>query len=378
MNAEPVTVLVVDDTTPIRNLLRRILEEDYAVHTAPDGETALESFARHRPEIVILDVSMPGPSGLDVVRELRRRGEDEAVVIMLTATDDQTLKAQALNLGANDYLTKPFHKGELLARVGAAARQVLLMRELRAAHERTALELSRIATLQRRMLPESPPKLPGLSSEVLHRASTLASGDYFDCVPLGEDRVRCIVADVSGHGARAAFLMAVVRTLFHAAWADGLPLDVLAGRINRHLLDLRGDGDFATLFAADLDCANRLLTYVNCGHPPALLAREGEEPLLLEATMPLLGVMECDVSLGRTGLPERFGLLAYTDGLFEWRDESDGVFGLSRFLDLVKERLTLAGPFLAPLAERLDALSEGGTATRDDLTALWLTRSPHA
>jgi sigma-B regulation protein RsbU (phosphoserine phosphatase) len=379
MNAEPVTVLVVDDTTPIRNLLRRILEEDYAVHTAPDGETALSAFARNRPEIVILDVNMPGLSGLEVVSELRRRGEDEAVVIMLTASDDQALKAEALNLGANDFLTKPFHKGELLARVGAAARQVLLMRELRAAHERTALELSRIAALQRRMLPETPPRLPGgLSSEVLHRASALASGDYFDCVPLGEDRVRCIVADVSGHGARAAFLMAVVRTLFHAAWADGLALDVLAGRINRHLLDLRGDGDFATLFAADLDCANRLLTYVNCGHPPALLAREGEEPLLLEATMPLLGVMDCNASLGHAELTERFGLFAFTDGLFEWRDESGGVFGLPRFLDLVGERLTFSGPFLAPLAESLDALSKGDTAERDDLTALWLSRSPHA
>ncbi|EPR43892.1 response regulator receiver modulated serine phosphatase [Desulfovibrio sp. X2] len=374
----PVSVLVVDDTTPIRHLLKRILEEDYEVHTAPDGEAALEVFARLQPEIVLLDVNMPRLSGLDVVRELRASGAEEAVVIMLTGEDDTALKADALNLGANDFLTKPFNKGELLARVAAAARQVALMREIRQANARTAEDLRRIAALQRRMLPDGLTLLPGLAGEIFYRPSSQASGDYYDCARLPDGSVRIAVADVSGHGAKAAFFMAVVRTLFHAAAEDGLPLDAFALRVNRHLHELSAEGEFATLFAADIEPGAAAMTYVSCGHPPALLTDGGTQPTLLKATMPLLGVMDCAAELGRVGLPEHFGLLLYTDGFYEWRAPDGGMFGLDRFLSLATEQLSLAGPFLPLFYERLCGLAGTDPAEHDDLTALWLTRGPHA
>lgn len=374
MPDERVRVLVVDDTAPIRNLLERILEEDYRICTAPDGVAALEVFARERPEIMVLDVNMPRMGGLDVVRELRARGEEEVIVLMLTGHDDLSLKAEALNLGANDFLTKPFHKGELLARVAAAARQVLLMRELRRANARTAGELSRIASLQRRMLPDALRLTPGIAGEVLYRPSVMASGDFYDCAPLPDGGLRVCVADVSGHGAKAAFLMAVVRTLFHAALEDGLSPGELAVRVNRHLLHLSGEGDFATLFAADISADGTRMSYVSCGHPPALLAHADAPPTLLAPTMPLLGIMECRAESGSVGLGGGFGLLLYTDGFYEWRCPDGEMFGLERFLALALERVTLNGPFLQDFFAHLCELAQGDPSSEDDLTALWLMR----
>lgn len=374
MPDDRVKVLVVDDTAPIRNLLERILEEDYEVHSAPDGVAALEAFARLRPEIMVLDVNMPRLSGLDVVRELRGQGEEEVIVLMLTGHDDLSLKAEALNIGANDFLTKPFHKGELLARVAAAARQVMLLRELRQAHARTARELRRIAALQRRMLPTEMKLAPGLDGEVLHRPSALASGDFYDSAPLPGGGLRVCVADVSGHGAKAAFLMAVVRTLFHAALEDGLSLGDLAVRVNRHLLHLSGEGDFATLFAADISPDGSLLRYVSCGHPPALLVHGDAPPALLGPTMPVLGIMDCPAETGSVGLPGDFGLLLYTDGFYEWRSPEGEMFGLDRFLDLARGHVSLNGPFLQGFFARLCETAQGDPSREDDLTALWLMR----
>ncbi len=374
MSDERVKVLVVDDTAPIRNLLERILEDDFAVFSAPDGAAALEVFARIRPEIIVLDVNMPRLSGLEVVRELRGQGENETIVIMLTGQDDLALKAEALNLGANDFLTKPFHKGELLARVTASARQVMLMRELRRANARTARELNRIATLQRRMLPGELKLAPGLAGEVLHRPSALASGDFYDSAPLPGGGFRVCVADVSGHGAKAAFLMAVIRTLFHAALEDGLSPGELAVRVNRHLLHISGEGDFASFFAADISADGSLMHYVSCGHPPALLMHGDAPPALLGPTMPVLGIMDCRAETARVGLSGDFGLLLYTDGLYEWRGPDGEMFGLDRFLALARERGRLSGPFLQDFFSHLCVLAQGDPSGEDDLTALWLTR----
>jgi DNA-binding response OmpR family regulator len=116
------TVLVVDDEARIVQLARDYLEHaGFTVLTAADGPSALESVRRHRPDLVVLDIGLPGLDGLDVTRELRR---DSAIpIVMLTARDDELDKLLGLELGADDYLTKPFSPRELVARVKAVLRR---------------------------------------------------------------------------------------------------------------------------------------------------------------------------------------------------------------------------------------------------------------
>ena len=116
------TILVVDDEPRIVELARDYLEHaGFAVSIAADGPAALDAVRRQRPDLVVLDLGLPGLDGLDVTRELRRQGS--IPIVMLTARDDELDKLLGLELGADDYLTKPFSPRELVARVKAVLRR---------------------------------------------------------------------------------------------------------------------------------------------------------------------------------------------------------------------------------------------------------------
>src|ERR671922_1072786 len=116
------SVLVVDDEPKIVQLARDYLEHaGFGVVTARDGREALVAVRQHRPDLVVLDLGLPGLDGLDVTRTLRR--DSNLPIVMLTARDDEIDKLLGLELGADDYLTKPFSPRELVARVKAVLRR---------------------------------------------------------------------------------------------------------------------------------------------------------------------------------------------------------------------------------------------------------------
>ncbi len=126
MSTPPIRVLVVDDEPQILRALRAALRgHGYDVQTAADGEEALDLLALHPPDVVILDLVMPGKSGFDVVREVRAWSTPTSrmpAIIVLSARGEERDKVTALDLGADDYLTKPFGMNELLARIRVALR----------------------------------------------------------------------------------------------------------------------------------------------------------------------------------------------------------------------------------------------------------------
>jgi DNA-binding response OmpR family regulator len=116
-------VLVVEDEVPILDLVRTYLEADgFEVRTSRDGLDALERLSRFRPAVVLLDVGLPGIDGLEVVRRMRAKG-DTTPVLFVTARDDEVDRIVGLELGADDYVTKPFSPRELVARVRAVLRR---------------------------------------------------------------------------------------------------------------------------------------------------------------------------------------------------------------------------------------------------------------
>src|SRR5215207_2430353 len=121
MSASALLVLVVDDEPPIRKLLRMGLgTQGYQVIDAPNGRTALERVVE-RPDLIILDLGLPDIPGLELLRRFREHGV-VAPIIVLSSRGDEAGKVQALDLGADDFLTKPFGMDELLARMRAALR----------------------------------------------------------------------------------------------------------------------------------------------------------------------------------------------------------------------------------------------------------------
>jgi two-component system KDP operon response regulator KdpE len=124
MTGAPIRILVVDDEPPIRKLLRMGLgAHGYEVMDAPNGKAALEALAS-KPQLVILDLGLPDIDGLDLLRQMRQRDASLPIVV-LSSRGDEAGKVAALDLGADDYVTKPFGMDELLARMRAALRHQL-------------------------------------------------------------------------------------------------------------------------------------------------------------------------------------------------------------------------------------------------------------
>jgi two-component system, OmpR family, KDP operon response regulator KdpE len=124
MSASPIKVLVIDDEPPIRKLLRMgLTTQGYEILEATNGKTALEQLAQN-PALIILDLGLPDIQGHELLRVIRSRNEAVPVVV-LSSRGDEAGKVQALDLGADDYLTKPFGMDELLARLRAALRHQL-------------------------------------------------------------------------------------------------------------------------------------------------------------------------------------------------------------------------------------------------------------
>jgi DNA-binding response OmpR family regulator len=133
-------LIVEDDPSLLLGLTLNLRREGYRVRTATDGERGLEELARERPDLVVLDLMLPGVDGLEVLRRLRA---DDATlpVVVLTALSAERDKVRGLDLGANDYITKPFSIAELLARVRAALRAAT-------AHQPEAVEVLRAGAIE--------------------------------------------------------------------------------------------------------------------------------------------------------------------------------------------------------------------------------------
>jgi len=128
MNANASKVLVVEDErTLLETLEYNLTHQGYEVHTATDGRTALTIARQEQPAVILLDIMLPGIDGFEVCRTLRR--EMSMPILMLTARDEEVDKIVGLEVGADDYMTKPFSMRELMARVKALLRRERLIRE---------------------------------------------------------------------------------------------------------------------------------------------------------------------------------------------------------------------------------------------------------
>lgn len=122
MNSDhPYRILIVDDEAPIRRFLQTVLESEFSLHQAEGGHEALAAAATTRPDVILLDLGLPDIDGIEVIKRIREWSQ--VPIIVLSVRERESAKVAALDAGADDYLTKPFGVGELLARIRAALRR---------------------------------------------------------------------------------------------------------------------------------------------------------------------------------------------------------------------------------------------------------------
>jgi sigma-B regulation protein RsbU (phosphoserine phosphatase) len=370
----PATILVVDDSAVnLQVLVRTLHGTGHRILAARDGRAALEIVKRARPDMLLLDVMMPEVDGFEVCRAVKADAEtQDTVVIFLSALGEVGDKVSGLQLGAVDYITKPIQPEEVLARVANHLTRQHLERELRRSRDRLDRELESAGRMQRLILPPALPSHAAVQFCARYQTSRHAGGDYYDVLPIDGGRYAVIVADVSGHGAPAAILMAMIRAALHSCpSAHGDPAAVLR-TLNDHFAYLQDSGMFATVVYAIVDPARRVLTLSCAGHPPPLLVRPSARvaPLEVEAVFPLLLLPFDTVPSSIVTLDAGDGVVFYTDGITERRNSQDQMYEFDRLTATLADAAALAP---AAIVDRVMADVEnfaGGREPEDDQTLL--------
>ena len=380
--AAPAAILVVDDVEDNRLVVADRLAalglED--VTMAEDGEQALAALREKRFDLVLLDVMMPGMDGVRVLEILREEGRlARTPVIMLSAAAEADRVVRSIELGAEDYLTKPLNGTLFAARVRATLEKKALNDFARGQLDRLEGELATARQLQLSMLPEAldAPSEPVLVHALLEPALEVG-GDLCDFFRDGAGGLWFAVGDVSGKGAAAALFMARTWSLLRSTITDGAvrarretPGGVL-GRISDALCVANQGSMFTTLLVGRLDEATGTLAWANAGHlPPCLLRAGGAQ--VLEAAAPQLpaGAWPGTVyETRRVRLEPGEAVFVYTDGLTDALAADGSQYGEARLLGDLGELGAFSGDAL--LAEVLERVRRhaAGQPQADDITAL--------
>jgi serine phosphatase RsbU (regulator of sigma subunit) len=368
----PSTILIVDDSaTNLQVLVRTLYGTGHRILAARDGATAIEIAQRARPDLLLLDVMMPGMDGFEVCRILKaERDTSQSAIIFLSARGEVSDKVSGLELGAVDYITKPIHAEEVLARVATHLTRLHLERALRESRDRLDQELASAARMQRLILPAAMPVHPSVSFAAHYETSRHAGGDYYDVLALGADRFGILVADVSGHGAPAAIVMAMIRAVVHTYPGEAADPPAVLHHINRHFRFLWETAMYATAVYAVLDAAQGTLRVSSAGHPLPLLVRAGHEvaAVPLDTTMCLLWNELGEVPCSEHALRAGDRLVFYTDGITD-RQAPDGTMYDPERLTAALARLGRFAPtaIVDQIVAELDRFA-GGQEPEDDQT----------
>jgi phosphoserine phosphatase RsbU/P len=394
VTAAETSLLIVDDNEDNRyTLSRRLARDGYTdVAAASNGREALQ-LLRSRPfDLLLLDIMMPGMNGYEVLEQLKASTELRHLpVIMISALDEMDSVIRCIELGAEDYLAKPFNPTLLRARVGAILEKKRLRDEMRSSLQRLEHEMDAARTLQLGMLPQV---FPAFTPEQPVRVHALmepareVGGDLYDCFYASENLFCFLVGDVSGKGAPAAMFMARTRSLVRMAvelWRqlspDAISLARIAETVNRELCQNNDERMFVTLFLGLLDTRKGVLAYVNAGHPaPCLLRSAGDlEKLDGKPEMPL-GVRQNTAYQSRSAsLRGGDAVFVVTDGVIEAMNARSELYSSER-LDAVLRAVCKASPEDIVRGVTDDVHDFTGSAPKaDDLTVLalrWFTTAP--
>ena len=379
----PVPVLVVDDDPDILRIVRFFLsKQNYEVFTAEDGEHAFHVLEENpHIELVLSDLMMPRLNGLELVKKLRNDPRfNELPFILISAEGETSQKVAGLNLGADDFITKPFNFDELMARVRNHLRLRRLQKELVFANDLLQRQndvlmndLETARGVQQAMLPDDFPSNDFYRIAGRYLPVDTLGGDLFDIVTLDENRLGILIVDVVGHGVAAALITAMTKVTFRNACFQTTQPDVVLAQMNAELCQTLHSG-YVTVFYAVYDISARTLTYASGGHPSLLLhRRETGEVKPLESQATFLGFFE-DVEFSSDQVTLQVGdrVIFYTDGLFESQNLDDETFGMERFRNfLIDNNEQEISPLLDGLLKALTDFVEG-QAMDDDITLVGL------
>jgi sigma-B regulation protein RsbU (phosphoserine phosphatase) len=365
-------ILIAEDDFVSRRVLEKTLRSwNYDVISTQNGAEAWRILqSENPPPMVILDWMMPELDGLELVKMIRSKNSGNYVyTILLTARKEKEDLLAGFEQGVDDFLTKPFDRDELRARLRSGERIIQLEHTLArnnkkleianekisAANARMKKDLEAAAKIQKSLLPHEVPNIKGVDISWLYHPCEELAGDIFNVHQLDERHLGLYILDVSGHGVPAALLSVTLSRILstqtgastillrrdrrHGKYVAATPLAVVEELNQRFSLDM-STGQYFTLIYATLDLQSHALRLVSAGHPNPIHVR-GDVSGFIEATGLPIGFSD-EVPYSEVVLNLKPGdrVFFYSDALTETVNSRKEQFGERRLLECIRREST--------------------------------------
>ncbi len=403
-------ILVVDDNRMNRLKLSLGLEnQGHRVGLAENGRQALELLGEQIFDLIMLDILMPEMDGYQVLEELKIDPKLRAIpVIVISAIDEMASIIKCIEMGAEDYLPKPFDAVLLKARIGAALEKKQLRDKERLYAKSLERDLEIGRQIQSSFFPESLPQIDGWEIVTHFQAARQVSGDFYDAFKLVNDSdVGFVIADVCDKGVGAALFMGLFRSLIRAFselhYGMGLPelldesvadhsqgniaaqqltncnhtraLEIILSHTNNYIACTHGKANmFATLFWGIIEPESGMLSYISGGHESVAVVASKGIRTTLGPTGPAVGMLPDMVFEAKRIeiYPGEF-LVAFTDGITEARDAGGEFYGEDKLMQLLNRPAESAEDMLSRITTNLAAHTAGAEQS-DDLAMIVIRR----
>jgi sigma-B regulation protein RsbU (phosphoserine phosphatase) len=387
VNYKNARVLVVDDNEMNRDILaRRLTRIGLNVDTAEDGNSGLDKILTGEYNLIMLDIMMPDIDGIEVLKRTREFfSKTELPVIMATAKDEGADLAEALSLGANDYVTKPLDFQVVRARVDNVLGYTQAANELTVANERMKRDLEAAARVQQSLLPDEHVDVEGAEFMWHYRPCDELAGDGLNLFKCDDEHVAMYVMDVSGHGVAAALLSVsvthhlsqLIGSSDESAQCDLTGENVvspawLASNLNTLFPMQSVGGHYFTFVYGVLNVKTRKFCFVSAGSPGPLVVHADATSEVHDVPAVPIGMFpESEYVDSVIQLQQGDRLYLHSDGLYEERHpETREEFGRTR----MQQALCAAAgtPFIVSLDNLLQSVIDwhGSEALSDDVAVM--------
>jgi phosphoserine phosphatase RsbU/P len=365
---QPIALLVDDDPLNLRVLEAMLRSAGFRTLSALSGPEGRAATEKHAPDIILLDVMMPEESGFETCRLLKANPATADIpIIFISALHDVEDKIAGLEAGAVDFITKPFEKAEVLARVRLHLKLVFAHKKV---VEEQAVKLRQVADAQQSMLAD-PADLPEACFAVQYLPILEAGGDFYDVFLATPDTFYYFVADISGHDLGASMATSSLKALIRQNSGPLFTPEETLKNVNDVLGHVLTDGRYLTAQLCRISRRVSEITLITAGHPPAVFVPMGHPAEFIRAQGDVLGAFnKVSISPVKRRVARGDRLFMYTDGLTE-----GAVKGNKTTQEVEQQLLALCGRTMdMPLSEAVKAVTQGllpeENAQQDDVLLL--------
>lgn len=380
-------VLVVDDEKDIVEIVKgRLTKEGHDILVAYDGDVAWQMIQDDQTiELVVCDWMMPGLDGIELVKKVREAEySDYIYFILLTAKGNRKDLVEGMRAGADDFIKKPYDSDELIWRIKAGERILLLERNLQdrnrkleSAYSKLRKDLEEAARIQEKLLPDRSQLIKDIQYDWMFIPSAILAGDIFNIYEIDEEKIAFYLVDITGHGvpsATRAFMLSEVLTRKKNMLPLNSPVDML-NYLNKRFLSNDDDMKYLTMAYGVIDRKNNKLRISLAGHPfPILLKKNGENVQIGTEGFPIGMFEDAQYECKEFDFSPGDRIFVYSDGITECANNQNELFSDGRLVGELHEGRALALDSVLKRLEKNLLVWRGSESFEDDLSGLLIER----